>query len=63
LRAKRKEIERVAPVRPDAGVAVGPAKAGLRVPVEEGAAVEILGRGAEAAPAVVDMLARIGVLR
>ena len=63
LRAKRKEIEKVAPVRPGAGVAVGPSKAGLRVPVEEGAAVEILGRGAEAAPAVVDMLARIGVLR
>ena len=63
LRAKRKEIERIAPARPPAGTPVGPSKLGLRVPVEEGAAVEILGRGADAAPAVVDMLARIGVLR
>jgi electron transfer flavoprotein beta subunit len=63
LRAKKKEIERVAPARPASGVAVGPSKLGLRVPVEEGAAVEVLGRGADAAPAVVDMLSRIGVLR
>ena len=63
LRAKRKEIERVAPVGPGDGVATGPSKVGLRVPVEEGAAVEVLGRGADAAPAVVEMLARIGVLR
>ncbi|MCI0344855.1 MAG: electron transfer flavoprotein subunit beta/FixA family protein, partial [Chloroflexi bacterium] len=58
LRAKRKEIERVAPARPR-DVATGPAMLALRVPVEEGATVEILGRGAEAAPAVVDMLAPI----
>jgi hypothetical protein len=32
------------------------------VPVEHRAAVEVLGRGAEAAPAVVDMLERIGIL-
>jgi electron transfer flavoprotein beta subunit len=63
LRAKRKEIERVVPARPAAGVPVGPAKVVLRVPVEEGAAVEVLGRGPEAAQAVVEMLARIGVLR
>jgi len=63
LRAKRKEIERVVPARPAAGVPIGPDKITLRVPVEEGAAVEVLGRGPEAAPAVVEMLARIGVLR
>ena len=63
LRAKRKEVERVVPARPAAGVPVGPAKVVLRVPVEEGAAVEVLGRGPEAAQAVVEMLARIGVLR
>jgi len=63
LRAKRKEIERVMPARTADGVPVGPSKAALRVPVEEGAAVEILGRGPEAAAAVVEMLARIGVLR
>ena len=63
LRAKRKEIERVVPARPAASVPIGPDKITLRVPVEEGAAVEVLGRGPEAAPAVVEMLARIGVLR
>ena len=62
LRAKRKEIERVVPARPAAGVPTGPDKIVLRVPVEEGAVVEVLGRGPEAAPAVVEMLARIGVL-
>ncbi len=40
----------------------GLVKLGLRVPVEQRAAVEVLGRGADAAPAVVDMLERIGVL-
>jgi electron transfer flavoprotein beta subunit len=62
LRAKRKEVERIVPAQPAAGVPVGPAKITLRVPVEEGAAVEVLGRGPEAAQAVVEMLARIGVL-
>ena len=63
LRAKRKEIERVAPARPAPGSPIGPEKIVLQVPVEEGAEVEVLGRGPEAAPAVVEMLARIGVLR
>jgi electron transfer flavoprotein beta subunit len=58
LRAKRKEIERVEP----AWSSSGPIKLGLRLPEEQGAQVEILGRGPEAAPAVVDLLARIGVL-
>ena len=58
LRAKRKEIERIQP----AWSSAGPAKVGLRVPQEEGTPVEILGRGPEAAPAVVDLLVRIGVL-
>jgi hypothetical protein len=34
----------------------------LRLPEEVGSQVEILGRGADAAPAVVDLLERIGVL-
>ena len=58
LRAKRKEIERSAP----AWSQTGPIKLGLRLPEEQGAPVEILGRGPDAAPAVVDLLVRIGVL-
>jgi electron transfer flavoprotein beta subunit len=59
LRAKRKEIERVTP----SWSAHGPTKIGLRLPQEEGTPIEILGHGPDAAPAVVDLLARIGVLR
>jgi len=58
LRARRKEVEVVQLTDRPAGLV----KLGLRVPVEQRAAVEILGRGADAAPAVVDMLVRIGVL-
>ena len=58
LRAKRREIERVEP----AWSSTGPVKLGLRLPEEQGAQVEILGRGPEAAPDVVDLLVKIGVL-
>jgi electron transfer flavoprotein beta subunit len=58
LRAKRKEIEHIEPAWSQAG----PLKLGLRLPEEEGAQVEILGHGRDAAPAVVDLLVRIGVL-
>lgn len=58
LRAKRKEIERFQPARFEAG----PVKTGLRLPEQEGAHVEILGHGPDAAPGVVDLLVRIGVL-
>ena len=58
LRAKRKEIERIEP----AWSQNGPIKLGLRLPEEEGAQVEILGNGPDAAPTVVDLLVRIGVL-
>lgn len=68
LRAKRKEIERIV-VGPAASgpaaaadVPVGPSKTLLRLPEEQGSQVEILGRGPDAAPAVVDLLQRIGVL-
>ena len=68
LRAKRKEIERIAvgeavsgPAAA-AGVPIGPLKTLLRLPEEQGSQVEILGRGPDAAPAVVDLLERIGVL-
>jgi electron transfer flavoprotein beta subunit len=59
LRAKRKEVERVVPAWSEHGVR----KIALRLPEEQGTPVEIIGRGPEAAPAVVDLLARIGVLR
>ena len=59
LRAKKQEIERM-PVT--AGAAADPAKVALTVPVEGGTAVEILGTGPEAAPKVVELLQRIGVL-
>ena len=58
LRAKRKEIERIEPAWSQSG----PTKLGLRLPDEEGAQVEILGHGPDAAPSVVDLLVRIGVL-
>jgi electron transfer flavoprotein beta subunit len=68
LRAKKKEIERV-PVGAAAsgpataeGVPIGPTKVVLRLPQEERSEAEILGRGADAAPAVVDLLERIGVI-
>jgi electron transfer flavoprotein beta subunit len=59
LRAKRKEIKTVA-VSPAGGG--GPTKLGLRLPVEEGAQVEVLGSGPDAAPRVVEVLQRIGVI-
>jgi electron transfer flavoprotein beta subunit len=64
LRAKRKEVERitVAAGGTDPGGATGPVMRRLRVPEEQGSQVEILGRGPEAAPAVVDLLQQIGVL-
>jgi electron transfer flavoprotein beta subunit len=58
LRAKRKEV-RTIPVTPGQG---GPTKLGLRLPVEEGAHVEVLGSGPDAAPRVVEVLQRIGVV-
>ena len=68
LRAKKKEVERivVGAASPGpaaaAGATLGPTKQLLRLPEEVGSQVEILGRGAEAAPAVVDLLEKIGVL-
>ncbi|MFP5343704.1 MAG: electron transfer flavoprotein subunit beta/FixA family protein [Candidatus Limnocylindria bacterium] len=58
LRARKKEIEKVEPAyRPG-----GPEMIRLRVPVEQTQEVEILGRGPEAAPRVVEILREIGVL-
>ena len=58
LRAKRKEIERMSPVR----AAGGPEMIRMALPVEQVQEVEILGSGPEAAPRVVELLREIGVL-
>jgi electron transfer flavoprotein beta subunit len=77
LRAKKKEIERVAlGASPSGALGLGagedaagvdsaipgPTKLRLRLPAEERTAAEVIGQGPEAAPAVVDLLERIGVL-
>jgi electron transfer flavoprotein beta subunit len=58
LRARKKEIETVALGAP----ASAPARLRLRVPVEKESAVEILGEGPEAAPRVVEVFKRLGLI-
>ena len=58
LRARKKEIARSSPT----SRSVGPVKLRLRLPAEQEAKVEILGRGPEAAPSVVELLVRLGVV-
>jgi electron transfer flavoprotein beta subunit len=58
LRAKKKDVERSTPAWQSGGLE----KIVLRLPHAEVTAAEVLGQGADAAPAVVDLLARIGVL-
>lgn len=58
LRAKKKEIVRFVP----AARAGGPTKARLRLPAEQEKKVEVLGSGADAAPAVVELLERMGLV-
>jgi len=68
LRAKKKEVERIfvgaasAGSAVAAGAPVGPTKVLLRLPEEERSQAEILGRGVEAVPAVMDLLQRLGVM-
>lgn len=58
LRAKRKEIVRLTPdERPG-----GPTKERLRLPEGNESTVEVIGEGAGAAPAVVELLTRLGVI-
>ncbi len=58
LRARKKEIERIEPTRGDAPSSL----IRLRVPVEQESAVEILGEGPDAAPRVVDVLRKLGLI-
>jgi electron transfer flavoprotein beta subunit len=59
LRARKKEIERFAPGRVGGGLET----LGLRLPEDERTQAQVLGRGADAAPAVVEILDSIGLLR
>jgi electron transfer flavoprotein beta subunit len=58
IRAMRTPVERVRPVRSGGG----PAKVRLRLPEGQARQVRILGRGAEAAPRVVEVLREVGLL-
>lgn len=58
LRAKKKEIERLRPERGEAGLE----KLRLLLPKEQEQEVEILGRGPEAAPKIVETLERMGLV-
>jgi electron transfer flavoprotein beta subunit len=58
LRAKKKEIERSTPEWHGGGLE----KIVLRLPQTEVTQAEVIGTGVDAAPAVVDLLAKIGVL-
>ena len=60
LRARKKEIERIELARDPATTTS--AKIRLRVPVEKESAVEILGEGPDAAPRVVEVLRRLGLI-
>ena len=58
IRARKKEIERIVPAARPAVTT----KLGLRLPQEAESAVEIIGTGPEAAPKVVDLLRRLGLI-
>jgi electron transfer flavoprotein beta subunit len=58
LRAKKTEVERIAPERR----AGGPEKVRLALPAEQGRTVQFLGEGAEAAPRVVEVLRELGLV-
>lgn len=58
LKAKKKAIQRVEPRRQDGGLE----KIRLRLPPEQDHSVEILGKGASAAPQVVELLERLSLI-
>ena len=60
LRAKRQEVERIVPTRAAATGSLTMER--LRLPVEQERSAEILGRGPEAAPKVVEILRRLGAI-
>jgi electron transfer flavoprotein beta subunit len=58
MKAKRVAIEERSP----AGEPTGPSRVRLLLPPSKPSDVQVLGKGSEAAPAVVDLLERLGVL-
>jgi len=58
IRAKKKPIESSTPTRPEPRLE----KTKLVVPPSQGKQVQILGKGVDAAPAVVEMFKQIGVI-
>jgi len=58
IRAKKKPIETYTPIRPDSRLR----KTKLVVPPTQGKQVQVLGKGADAAPSVVEMFKQIGVI-
>lgn len=58
MKAKKVEIEQRSP----AAEPVGPRRVRLLLPPPQPSDVQVLGKGADAAPAVVDLLERLGVL-
>jgi electron transfer flavoprotein beta subunit len=58
LRAKRKPLTAETPARPDPKLEM----VRLKLPPGSGKQVQVLGSGPDAAPAVVEVLAEIGVL-
>jgi len=59
LRAKKAQIERIKPQKIEGGLT----KIRLKVPEEQSTGAEILGKGPEAAPKVVEILQKIGVVQ
>ena len=59
MKAKRVQVETVVPSRDP----LGSGRVRLKLPPAPATEVELLGKGAEAAPAVVDLLVRLGVVR
>lgn len=59
MKAKKVQIETVTPTR----TPIGNGRVRLTLPPPAPAQVEVLGKGPEAAPVVVDLLERLGVLR
>jgi electron transfer flavoprotein beta subunit len=58
LRAKRKPLESTSPARPDPKLEM----ARLKLPPDSGKHVQMLGNGADAAPAVVEVLSELGLV-
>ncbi len=59
MKAKRVQVETVTPTREPSGSG----RVRLKLPPAPTGEVEVLGKGADAAPAVVDLLERLGVVR